>query len=154
MADATVDADEFYRLSKALKAAGLKDLRKELNTELRRAAKPLIPLTRAAARARLPRAGGLAEGVAKAPQRVQVRTGAKTAGVRLVVSNNRSAARAANKGSVRHPVFGSTTWVTQPVPDAEGWFDETLNQHVPTVALPAIQQALETIAARVVREVR
>lgn len=145
--------EDFFRLSKALKAAGQTDLRKELNKALRAAAKPLIPKTRAAARVRLPRAGGMAEAVARASQRVQVRTGAKTAGVRVVVSKT-TAARAANKGAVRHPVFGSDRWVTQEIPKAEGWFDETLNEEAPKVAQPAIEQALESIASRVVREVR
>lgn len=146
--------EDFYRLSKALKAAGETGLRKELNKELRNAGKPLIPKTRAAARAQLPRAGGLSEAVARAPQRVQVRTGTKTAGVRIVVSNNRSAARAANRGVVRHPVFGADKWVTQQIPQAEGWFDETLEREAPKVARPAIEAALESIAERVVREVR
>lgn len=148
--------EDFYRLSKALKAAGETELRKELNKELRNAAKPLIPVTRAVARRTLPRAGGLADKVARAPQRVQVRTGEKTAGVRIVVGARRgSAARMANMGHVRHPVFGDRkTWVTQELPQAEGWFDETLEQEAPKVARPAIEAALELIADRVVREVK
>jgi hypothetical protein len=147
--------DDFYRLSKALKAAGLTELRKELNKELRKAAKPLIPVTRAVARRVVPEAGGLAAAVVKARQRVQVRTGAQTAGVRITVSSNRSAARSLNDtGTVRHPVHGSDRWVTQQVPGAKGWFDETLNREAPDVAVPAIEAAIEAVAERIVREAR
>lgn len=160
VSDASVGgAEDFLKLSKALKAAGETELRKELNTELRRAAKPLIPMTRQAARSRLPQRGGLAESVARAPQRVQVRTGEKTAGVRLVVASRRAAARAANRGLIRHPVFADAaeprkdwTWVEQKVQG--GWFDETVEREAPRVARPAIEQALESIAEKVVREVK
>ena len=151
-------AEKFLAASKALKAAGKTEMRKELNKSLRDAIKPLIPKTRAAARANLPTAGGLANLVAKAPQRVQVRTGQKTAGARLVVGKRRgNAARAANRGEIRHPVFadGSKsrdqwTWVTQKV-DA-GWFDETLGREASSVR-PAVEEALENMAQRIVREV-
>lgn len=145
-------AEKFLRLSKALKAAGEKDMRRELNKSLRDAVKPLIPKTRAAARSMLPKRGGLAESVAKAPQRVQVRTGQRTAGVRLVVARNGSAARGANKGVVRHPVFDTGVYVDQEVP--AGWFDKTLEKEAPTVARKAITEALDDMADRIVREVR
>lgn len=150
--DASVSGEDFYRLSKALKAAGRTDLRKDLNKALRAAGKPLIGKTRAAARDRLPQGGGLAAGVAKAPQRVQVRTGEKTAGVRIVVANNKSAARAANRGQVRHPVFGTDKWVTQALPRAEGWFDDTLAREAPRIAGPAIEEAIDAMVQRVIRE--
>ncbi len=145
-------AEDFLKLSKALKAAGRTELRKELNKELRSAVRPLIPMTRAAARAKLPRRGGLAERVARAPQRVQVRTGATTAGVRIVVGKNGSGARAANQGRIRHRVFNTDRWVEQDVPP--GWFDDTLKREAPGVAKPAVEQALENVAQRVIREVR
>jgi hypothetical protein len=142
-------AEDFYRLSKALKAAGRTDLRKELNKSLRAAAKPLIPQTRAAARQMLPKRGGLADAVARVPQRVQVRTGQATAGVRIVVGKNRSAARASNRGLIRHPVFGNRqAWVEQKVPS--GWFDDTLRRSGREV-LPALEQAMQDVAEKVVR---
>lgn len=116
-------AEDFLALSKRMKAAGQGELRKELNKGLREAVKPLIPQTRAAARSRLPQRGGLAALVAKEPQRVQVRTGAGTAGVRLVVGQKGGGARAADQGAIRHPVFGRPTFVTQQV--RPGWFTET-----------------------------
>lgn len=143
-------ADQFLRLSKALKHAGRTELRKELNAGLRRAAKPLVRKTRTEALRRLPSRGGLARQVAREPQRVQVRTGARTAGVRLVVGKRDGGAQAANRGVIRHPVFGNRdVWVNQRVP--AGWFDDTVKQNVPAVRRE-LEQALHDVAERVVRD--
>lgn len=148
---AVTGADDMLHLSKALKNAGRTQLRKDLNKGLRQGAKPLIPLTRAAARATLPSSGGLAALVARTPQRVQVRTGAQP-GVRLVVGKNRSGARGANRGVVRHPVFGNReVWAETPVP--EGWFDDTVRDNIGKVR-PALEQALHETAQRVIDEAR
>lgn len=146
-------AEDFLRLSKALKAAGQKELRKELNKNLREAVKPLIPQTRAAARSILPQRGGLAALVAKAPQRAQVRTGNEP-GIRLVVGKRRgSAAASANRGVIRHPVFGRRdNFVEQHV--TPGWFDDTLEKAGPEEARRRIEQALTDIADKVVRQAR
>lgn len=142
-------AEQFYRLSKALKTAGETELRKELNKGLRNAAKPLIKDTRATALRILPKRGGLAQIVAKEPQRVQVRTGDKTAGVRIVVGKKRGAARATNRGIVRHPVFGiRTAWVTQRV--KPGWFDDTLAEQGPGKVRPELDAAIQRVADQVV----
>lgn len=153
MADYEVrGAEDFIRLSKALKHAGRTEMRKELNAGLKRAAKPLIAKTRAEARQRLPQRGGLAERVAKAPQRVQVRTGARTAGVRIVVAGSAKGPRNANRGFIRHPVFGNReVWVEQKVP--AGWFDDPLKASAPEVRND-LEKVLESIADQVVREAR
>ena len=138
-------AEKFLRLSKSLKAAGDLEMRKELNRSLREVTKPLIAETRLAARERLPKRGGLNVSVAKARQRVQIRTGAKTAGVRIVASG---AVRGANAGVVRHPVFGNRArFVSQTVPG--GWFDQTLESSAPQVRVE-IQAAI----GRVERQIR
>jgi len=140
--------DQFFALSKALKSAGRTGLRKHLNKGLKEGAKPLIPLTRAAALAQLPKGGGLAKLVAKAPQRVQVRTG-KTPGVRLVVGKTDSGARGANRGEVRHPFFGDRTqWFNQAVP--AGWFDDTIKANMDKV-LPALEQAMHDVIDEIVK---
>lgn len=150
MADDGVE--DFLRLSKALKAAGRTELRKELNKAMRGAVKPLIPKTRARALATLPQRGGLAKSVARTPQRVQVRTGLQTAGVRLVVGRNGSGARGANQGSIRHPVFGDPdVWVDQSVPS--GWFDDTVEGEFPQIRR-AVEKAMKSIAEQVVRDAR
>ncbi len=140
-------ADEFYRLSRALRNAGRTGLRKELTKGLRLAAKPLIAQTRAAAAAELPKRGGLGRSVAKAPQRVTVATGARTVGVRIVA---KGPVRGANAGTVRHPVFGHRDrFVFQQV--RGGWFDRTLTDAAPTVT-PAILAAMDAVMETVVRD--
>lgn len=150
--DSIRGAEDFLALSKALKEAGRSSLRTELNAELRKTGKPLIAKTRAAALSELPQSGGFAAMVAKEPQRVQVRTGAATAGMRIVVGKRRGGARAANDGEIRHPVFKTGRFVNQAV--EPGWFDETLRREAPAVAKRAIEVALESIAEKVVKEAR
>lgn len=146
-------ADQFLRLSKALKHAGRTELRKELNKGLRNAAKPLLPKAKAAARANLPRQGGLATQVAGESFRVQVRTG-KDPGVRVVVGKRRGGAGSTNRGVIRHPVFGRPgSFVEQQVPAARDWFDDTLRRSAPSVR-PHLEQALEDVARRVVNEAK
>lgn len=148
--------EQFLALSKQLKAVDA-NLRREMSKEIREAAKPLIAASRREARARLPKRGGLNELVAKTPQRVQIRTGPKTAGVRIVVGQSNSGARATNRGMVRHPVFPdkstpreSWTWVTQPVP--KGWFDDTMADQAPKIRWQIIA-LMNRIANDVVRGV-
>lgn len=69
-----------------------KELNKEVNRQLRAASKPLIEKARREAERTLPSTGGLNKRVAKAPARVQIRTG-RDPGVRIVVSRGPTAAR-------------------------------------------------------------
>lgn len=152
MADFEVQgADQFLRLSKALKHAGRTQLRKELSKGLRDGAKPLIPKARAEALRRLPSSGGLARQVAREPMRVQVRTG-RTPGVRIVVGKKQGGARSANRGVIRHPVFGNrNVWVNQPVPP--GWFDDPMREGAPKVR-PDLEKAIDRIVEQVVRDAK
>src|SRR5438874_2724411 len=100
-------AENFLKLSKALKAAGQTELRKELNKTMRDAAKPLIPKVQQAARDKLPKKNGLNERMARKSYRVQVRTGAQAAGVRIV--GTKLDPRINNEGRIFHPVFGRKT---------------------------------------------
>lgn len=144
-------ADQFLKLSKALKHAGRTELRKELNKRMRDGAKPLIPKARAEALSRLPQRGGLAKQIAKEPARVQTRTGSDP-GVRLVVGRKRGGARSANRGFIRHPVFGNReNWVDQQV--KPGWFDDPMQASAPDIR-KALQQGIEEVADKIVREVR
>jgi hypothetical protein len=119
-------ANDFLSLSKRLKAAGEKGLRNELNKVMRNAATPLIPKVREAARASLPKGGGLNERIAKKPLRAQTRTGNATAGVRIV--GTKVDPRINDQGRVFHPVFGHKPGVVQDVPNAKGYFDKTLER--------------------------
>lgn len=144
-------ANNFLKASKALKAAGESQLRKELHGSVRKAARPLIPRARAAARAQLPKRGGLAKAVASSPMRAQVLTGRNKYGVRIAVGKNRRAgARDTNRGRIRHPLFGNRErWYSQQTP--KGWFDDTMRAAAPPIRREvekAIQKSLDDIARR------
>jgi hypothetical protein len=130
-------ARDFLTVSKHLKAAGEGDLRKEFHKTVRDAAKPLLPKVREAARSRGPKRGGLNSRLAKKPYRVQARTGAKTAGVRIVGS--KVDPRINNLGRVAHPVYGRGPAVIQYVPKLKGYFDETLQQSGPAVQADVVK---------------
>lgn len=143
-------ADQFLKLSKALKAAGRTEMRNELNRRIRTAAKPLIPKARERARATLPKAGGLADLVARAPMRVQVRTGAQSAGVRIAVSKT-SGAWAANRGVIRHKTFGHEPWREQKV--ESDWFDGPMRESAPQIR-PEVEQAIRSVLEDIVRDAK
>jgi hypothetical protein len=142
--------NDFLALSKALKRAGETQLRKELHKAVQSAAKPLIPKMREAARANLPKHGGLNERIAKKPYRVQARTGANTAGVRIV--GTKVDPRINNQGRIAHPVFGRPgSTVVQIVPEARGYFDETLSKGAAPTR-EAVVKAMSDFADRIIRE--
>lgn len=143
-------ADDFYRLSRAMKDAGQGQLRKELNKGMRDVAKPLIPKVRQAARDKLPHRGGLNARVARKPFRAAVRTGAQTAGVRIVGSK---VDPRINDGRVFHPVFGRKPGVVQNVPGAVGYFDQTIRDSAPEVRAE-LENTLRSFKERLIQQAR
>lgn len=146
-------ANDFLRLSKALKEAGEKELRKQLHKGLRDAVKKVMPDAERKLAEHLPYLRGKAVN-----QVAQVKTGRDpgvTVGVRYGSRRSTNARLANSKGVVRHPVFadGEKTrkewaWVNQAVPGAKGWFDQTyLN------AAPEIRRAIEAAMQNVIDEV-
>jgi hypothetical protein len=133
-----------------------KTLRSQLLSGIRTGAKPAIEATRQAARTNLPKRGKLNESVATTAITVNTRlTGAKV-GVRIGVPKGRKKSNkvyGANKGVVRHPVFGE--WLPG-MPDqnlgdnAAGWFDKTLRREVPKTIVP-IRAAMEAVALEATR---
>jgi hypothetical protein len=112
-------------LAVRLKATGDKGLRVELLRGLKAGAEPLVEKVAEAARSQLPKGGGLNEQVAGQKVKVQVRTGARTAGVRMTTTAPDT--KQTDAGFVRHPVYGNRKkWVTQKIPAAVGWWSKTL----------------------------
>lgn len=111
-------AAELANLSRALKAAGRNDLRKELLRGIRQATAPAKRTIPESARATLPRRGGLNETVAAG---LKVTSRASLSGsearVRVVATDPpRHDIEALNLGRLRHPVYGNRdAWVTQEV---------------------------------------
>lgn len=125
-------SERLAALAVQLKIAGDVTLRRELLRGLKSAANPLVEATADAAREKLPHGGGLNEQVAGQKVKVQVRTGARTAGVRLTTTAPDTAQT--DSGIVRHPVYGNRKrWVTQKIPAATGWWSKTLADKGPEV---------------------
>lgn len=128
---------ELHALAARLKAEGDGALRLQMLRGLKEAAKPLVKDVHDAAEAKLPKRGGLNDQVAGQKVTVSVRTGARTAGVRLVTRAPDTAQ--ADQGFVRHPVFnrrngaGKRIFVRQEVPHAAGWWSQTLANSGSTV---------------------
>ena len=139
-------ADEFLRLSKALKNAGRTEMRRDLNKAMKKASKPLVKVARDAFRAELPSSGGLGAFVAGKRTAVTTRTG-KDPGV--VVKVAKQDPRLDGSGRLVHPVFGRGS-VVQQVP--AGIFSRAMQAEAPAIRKD-LEQALEDIAARIVRDV-
>jgi len=131
-------SERLAALAVRLKVAGDVTLRRELLRVLKSAANPLVKDVAEAAREKLPHAGGLNEQVAGQKVKVQVRTGARTAGVRLTTSAPDT--KQTDSGFVRHPVYGNRKkWVTQKIPNAAGWWSKTLADKGPEVTTHLIE---------------
>lgn len=149
-------AEQLGELAKRLKAEGEagKGLRRELLKEIRSAAKPLAEAAKSAVKAlptKPPEDTGLRRRIA-AGVKVRTRTAGKQVGVRITAgkldANDANLPRRLNKGSWRHPVFGSDTWVTQTI--QPGWFDKTLRRGGPRVRLQ-VKAAMKRTANRIAR---
>ena len=151
MADLEIrGADTFARVSKALKRAGDKELRKELYAGINRATKPMRAEAKKSAERNLPRTGGLNKRVARARLTTRRRTG-KNPGISIVAKGMDQLALM-DRGYVRHPVFGNRKrWSTQPIPDAEGWFTTPMEDGAPQ-ARKEIVKSLDGIAKKLARK--
>jgi hypothetical protein len=130
---------------------GGKTLRSQLLAGIRAGVKPAIEAARAEARSTLPKHGGLNEEVATTAITVATRLTGPRVGVRVAVPKGRkrsNKAYGANKGNVRHPVFGKDRWVDQKVPS--GWFDDTLKKSAPLIAGP-VTAAMVRVAEEATR---
>lgn len=132
-------AEQFFALARRLKEADDRDLRRELYRGLNRAMKPLTTAVRQSALDVLPHRGGLGAEIAKSKMRTQRRTGAKSVGVKLIVtgpalgSGGRGRDIAAiDRGRVRHPLFDHRShWYMQAV--TPGWFSKPTDSSKPMV---------------------
>jgi hypothetical protein len=116
-------AAQLRTLSTSLKTVA-PALKRNMTREFRVAARPLIGAAEASAREMLPKRGGLAAQVADSSFKVQVRTGPKTAGIRIV-ARGKSNIAAMDAGIVRHPRWGHRDrWFTQSV--RPGWFTKPM----------------------------
>jgi len=121
-------AEQLVALARAAKAVD-GTLRKELLSGLRNAAKKSIPEFQDSARETLPSSGGLADQVASSKFAARTRTTGSSGGVRVVATWGGHDIAATNAGMLRHPVFGSGTWVLQQI--EPGWWDRAGERAAP-----------------------
>jgi hypothetical protein len=142
--------DQLINLSKALKAAGDKELQRELSRGISQAMKPVTVAARDSARRTLPARGGLGQRVAKSQIRTVRRTGPRIAGVRLQAKNSYHLGQL-NRGINHHPVFGNRKeWVTQRV--TPGWWTIPTEAAAPRVRRDIIA-AMNRVANKIERSV-
>lgn len=150
-------AEDFLRVSKALKAAGEKDLRTALNKGIRQAVKPVQKQAAETLAAAMP-SPELERKARRVTQRTQTRTG-KDAGITVGVPFRRggkglgaSNARLINqRGVIRHPVYGNRdVWSSTRV-GGFNWFDGTFRRAAPALRREVeieLRAALEAMARR------
>lgn len=138
-------AEQLADLSRRLKAAGDKDLQRELSKGIAKALQPLRRELPRSARAKLPRRGGLADDVAASKLRTTRRTTGRAVGLRLTATNPDNIRRI-DKGEVRHKTYGHLPWVRQRV--TPGWFTDPAE-----AAGPAARREVEAAMTDVIRKI-
>lgn len=142
---ASSGTEKLVRLAAAIKAAGDKDLQKELDQAMRRLATPLKQSARRGAIQILPYRGGLAERVAGMRFTARVRKVGSGAGVTIRAAGQYDLSRL-DDGRDRHPVYGHrNVWVTQAI--RPGWFTNPLLLDAPKQR-DEIVHAIDVIAKK------
>ena len=143
-------ANKLDALAKELKRVGDRQLSKELYAGLNRATKPLKADAKESALQKLPRRGGLAKRVSRSRLSTR-RSGGSNPGVKIVAKGLDQLRLMDEQGRVRHPVYGRGKFVDQRIPEAQGWFTDSLQAGVPTVRQELIK-VLDEIARQVARK--
>lgn len=138
-------APDLRKLSRDLKAAGRKDLRKELFAGLNRGTKPLRAEIKVNALDTLPAGGGLNRRVAAATITVRG-SGGK---VRVVARPSKRGGQfdpsQLDAGTVSHPTYGHGPTSTQPV--QEGWFSDPIEAGLDDIR-EELLDGIEVVAAK------
>lgn len=157
MADVRVEgAEQLRALSKALRAAGRKDLQRELGKAVNRATKPMVDDAKASVMS-IPAKGTSGTRGTRAQIARHVRRQRRQGGVKIWVATGLDRGRRAvaasweNKGEVVHPVFGipGTRAVTRGRRD---WFRGPVSRRAPQVRA-ALQVAMNDVARKIERSV-
>src|SRR6266702_3963762 len=144
----TRGADKLARVSAALRAAGDKDLQRELRRAMSRTTKPLRKAARDGALQILPHRGGLDEHVASTA-RIATRVTANSSGARLRITGTSrdNLRRMDEEGIVRHPLFGNRKrWFDERI--RPGWFTNPLILAAQGNVPKEIDAALDDVARK------
>lgn len=126
-----------------LVAAG--KIKNELRKQIRATTKATRYKIRDAAKADLPKEGGLNKWAARVPS-ASVHTQGKRQGVRLRLTRRGADMRALNRGVARHPVFGNKkVWRNTYFKDKARWFDRAAEADKPRL----VKEMQDGIAAAI-----
>lgn len=145
-----IGVDQLQRLARDLKAAGNKELSRELRRGIQRAAKPLKAGAKEAALEELPKSGGLAERVASSKFSTTTRLGTRNPSIRIVGRGNEGATgsqldlNSLDRGRIRHLVYGHRPWQSQVIQPL--WFSHRMETIADTTVRADIMKAIETVA--------
>ncbi len=146
-----VGVEQLAQVARDLKAAGDRDLRKELFRGIQRGARPLKAIAKQAALDELPQSGGLAERVANAKFSVNVRLGVRNPSIRIVgrgqvgsVTGNVYDLNSMDRGRIRHMTYGHSPWRDQAI--KPGWFSDRMELAADTGVRAEILSACTVVA--------
>lgn len=139
--------DQMERLGRDLKAAGEKDLKRELMRAGREIGKPVKAEIAASAAATLPQRGGLAALIAKARIRVSTRLSGRSVGVSFIGKWSGHDLKGIDEGLVRHPVRGNPgRWVAQRI--TPGFWTKVFDTEAPRIAHEEFLKAVDEVARK------
>lgn len=149
--------EKLAAVSRALKAAGERDLERSLDRRVREPLEALKPLFGPSALRTLPKRGGLAADIARSRVTVRRYSAGRYPGIRLVAANSYGLRRK-DQGKVRHPVFADQAqtrdewaWVDQDV--TPGWFSNVTEPARDDIAR-AVDRALDDVVRLIEIEVQ
>lgn len=158
-------AEQLVELGEALKRAP-KELKLQLQREIREAGKPIVSDIKAGVLATFPNRGGMANLAARSTIGVRTRLTGRSAGVRIMATGRRGRGlvgrtlRSTNDaGYWRHPAYARIdqtrkewTWVGQSDSRVKGWFEEPIIDARDDVRR-GVLKAMERTAERIARSV-
>lgn len=146
-----IGVESLQALARDLKAAGNKELSRELRRGIQRAAKPLKAGAKEAALEELPKSGGLAERVASSKFSTTTRLGTRNPSIRIVGRGNESTSgggqldlNSLDRGRIRHLVYGHRPWQNQVIQPL--WFSHKMETIADTTVRADIMKVIETVA--------
>jgi len=146
-----IGVEQLAAVARDLKAAGDRELRRELFRGIQRGAKPLKPAAKAAALEELPQSGGLAERVAASKFSVNTRLGVRNPSIRIVgrgqigeETGKTYDLDSMDRGRIRHLTYGKRPWRDQEV--KPGWFSDRMEREADTGVRAEILAACTAVA--------
>lgn len=148
-----VGVEQLAQVARDLKAAGDRDLRRELFRGIQRSAKPLKAEAKSAALDELPKSGGLSVEIANSRWSVNTRLGVRNPSIRIVgrgrinESGREHDLNALDRGRLRHPTWGRrgpNDWKNQSV--KVHWFSDRMENAADTEVRANILEAVDKVA--------